>query len=224
MQLYLIRHAESENNAKPLDQRVEDPPITSIGHLQAELLANWIETLPMDTLITSPVRRALQTTRYLHLKNNQHVHVWSDVFEEGGIYRGHGPEATEGGPGLTRDEVIAHLAEDERHCTLDDRITDAGWWLCQPRETPEEAIRRASHVSQRLVDQFNHEQTVVMVIHADFKRKLMIELLGPAANTLRLGKLFNTGTTRLVLEKNRWLVESFNSVTHLPAGLITGIH
>ena len=28
MQLYLIRHAESENNAKPVHHRIEDPPIT----------------------------------------------------------------------------------------------------------------------------------------------------------------------------------------------------
>ena len=85
MKLYLIRHAESENNAKPIYQRIEDPPITAVGRLQAERLAGWVETLKIDTLITSPVLRALQTTRRITDATGQHVNVWADVFEEGGV-------------------------------------------------------------------------------------------------------------------------------------------
>jgi 2,3-bisphosphoglycerate-dependent phosphoglycerate mutase len=52
MQLYLIRHAESTNNAKPPRQRVEDPPITELGESQATHLAKWTSTTEIDTLIT----------------------------------------------------------------------------------------------------------------------------------------------------------------------------
>ena len=150
MQLYLIRHAESENNARPPEHREEDPPITDLGRTQAEYLAKWTGTISIDTLITSPVRRALQTTRYVREETDQHVHVWADVFEEGGIYRGYGPEATHGGLGLSRSEVIRHLADDPRLCTLDASILDSGWWGGRDRETPEEASVRANAVTERL--------------------------------------------------------------------------
>src|SRR6056297_1112107 len=139
MQLYLVRHAESENNARPIYERVEDPSITAVGRLQAEFLAKWFESLPIDTLISSPVRRALQTTRYIVDLTDSHVHVWADMFEEGGIYRGHGPEATEGGPGLSRTEVLRHVAANVDGCTLDDAVVESGWWGAKLRETPEQA-------------------------------------------------------------------------------------
>ncbi len=114
MQLYLIRHAESENNAKPACERVEDPAITAVGRLQASHLANWLKTMKFDELITSPVLRALQTTRYISDATGHHVRVWADVFEEGGIYPGYGPQATAGATGLKRSDVIRHVGVDSR--------------------------------------------------------------------------------------------------------------
>lgn len=222
MQLYLIRHAESENNARPIYQRVEDPPLTAIGRLQAGHLAQWLATLKIDTLITSPVRRALQTTRLVNESDGRHVHVWADVFEEGGIYRGHGPEATEGGPGLTRDEVIRHATDDAQSCTLDESITTAGWWG-RERETPDEAIARARNVTARLVETFgSNGQTIVAVIHADFKRKLLAHMLETTADAKSFGALRNTGITKLNYDGQTWQLDWFNSVSHLPAKLITG--
>ncbi len=222
MQLYLVRHAESENNAKAIHLRVEDPPITAIGRLQAGHLADWMRTLRMDFLITSPVRRALQTTRYVRDATGQHVHVWADVFEEGGIYRGHGPGAVEGGPGLSRGHVIEHLVEGADHCTLDEAVSDSGWWGHRRRETPEEASLRARQVVGRLRNHFAADQVVVMIIHADFKRKLLVEMIGDASNPQQFGKLRNTGITKVDYLGDVWQLDWFNSVSHLPARLITG--
>ena len=79
MQLYLIRHAESENNARPEHLRQSDPPISATGRLQASRLAEWASTLKIDILITSPFLRTLQTTRMITDAGSQHVHVWHDV-------------------------------------------------------------------------------------------------------------------------------------------------
>ena len=222
MQLYLIRHAESENNARPIYQRVEDPPLTAVGRLQAEHLADWVQTLKFDVLISSPVRRALQTTRRIFERTGQHVQVWDNVFEEGGIYRGHGPDAHEGGPGLSRDEVIQHVTDDPRACTLDPSIGDSGWWG-RHRESSEEAIARASVVAGRLAATFGREKRIVVaVIHADFKRKMLDELIGDDVDPRLFGRLRNTGITKLDLERGKWQLDWFNSVSHLPAKLITG--
>jgi 2,3-bisphosphoglycerate-dependent phosphoglycerate mutase len=222
MQLYLIRHAESENNAGPPQHRVEDPPITPRGHQQAVHLADWTTTMEFDSLITSPVRRALQTTRYLVGSTKLHVHVWANVFEEGGIYRGYGPEATEGGPGLNRQDVIRHVTDDASNCTLDAVIDESGWWG-RPRETTAEATARAAQVVARLIGAFGHSgQSVLAVIHADFKRKLLAQMLGDQVDARSLGKLRNTGITKVDYDGQGWQLDWFNSVSHLPAQLITG--
>lgn len=224
MKLYLIRHAESENNAKPIHERIEDPPITDLGRQQAQRLAAWIETLPIDVLITSPVLRALQTTHFIATSTGAHVHVWDNVFEEGGIYRGHGPEAIEGGPGLGRMDVIRHLVDsDADRCTLDASIVDTGWWAERNRETPSEAQDRARRVTVRLVETFgNSESTIVAVIHADFKRRLLTEMIRWKANPIEFGNLQNTGITKLLYDGDRFRLDWFNSVSHLPPQWITG--
>lgn len=223
MNLYLIRHAESENNAKPIYQRVEDPPLTAVGRLQAERLGEWIKTLAFDVLITSPVLRALQTTRRIYHRTAKHVHVWDSVFEEGGIYRGHGPDAVEGGPGLSRSKVIEAVTGNAEDCTLDPSIGENGWWG-RDRESPEEASARATEVVGRLASTYGHQQRVVVaVIHADFKRKMLSELIGDEVDPKRFGPLRNTGITKLDLEAGRWQLDWFNSVSHLPAKLITQI-
>ncbi len=223
MQLYLIRHAESENNARPPHLRVEDPAITAIGRLQCECLASWIKTLSIDHLITSPFLRTLQTTRYVTDINPTDVQIWHDVFERGGCFRGHGPDATEGGIGLGRTDVIRHVVAEPNRCVVDPTIDESGWWGGKARETDQEAETRAIKVVKRFAATFGSSgQTVVAIIHADFKRALMAEMLGGTADPTIFGALRNTGITKLDFDGDRWMIDWFNSVSHLPAELVTG--
>ncbi|WP_146454154.1 histidine phosphatase family protein [Rubripirellula tenax] len=223
MQLYLIRHAESENNARAPYLRVEDPAITAVGRLQSECLASWIKSLWIDHLITSPFLRTLQTTRFVTDVNPAGVNIWHDVFERGGCFRGYGPDATEGGIGLGRHEVARHVVEDATRCVVDESIGELGWWGGKPRETDEEAQQRATRVVRRFVDTFGSSgKTVVAVIHADFKRALLADMLGVTADPTIFGALRNTGVTKLDYDGDRWTLDWFNSVTHLPSKLITG--
>ena len=70
MELYLIRHAQSLNNALPEEQRVEDPGLTELGLQQADCLGKWIGTLALTKVITSPFRRALETAKRIHTDSN----------------------------------------------------------------------------------------------------------------------------------------------------------
>src|SRR6056297_1663142 len=107
MKVYLIRHAESENNTKPPEHRIEDPSITDRGHLQARCLADWLATIRYDHLITSPFRRTLQTTRHVVDRNPRPLCVWHHVFERGGCYSGHHDGNIVGRPGLSRKLIPA---------------------------------------------------------------------------------------------------------------------
>lgn len=224
MQLYLIRHAESENNAKPAYQRNEDPSLTAIGRMQADLLAKWVSTLKFDVLITSPVLRAVQTTRFIVDATGQHVHVWDCLFEQGGIYPGFGPQATKGGKGLSRSEVIRHVCGDPSACTLDESLIESGWWGGRDRETPSEMQHRGSLVIERLIDSFAATNKIVLaVIHADFKRELLEQMIDWPSDPSGSGSLRNTSITKLDYRQPCWHLDWFNSVSHLPAKMITSV-
>jgi 2,3-bisphosphoglycerate-dependent phosphoglycerate mutase len=223
MQLFLIRHAESENNARPLHQRVEDPGITAVGRMQAEHLAQWTRTMKIDTLITSPFLRTLQTTRSIVDATPQHVHVWHNVFERGGCYRGFGPEARQGGPGLGKSSILRHATGSPDQCVIDKSIGEEGWWGSRPREEDHEVEARARIVAKRLTDTFGATRKVVVaVIHAEFKRWLMAELFQGFIDAHQLGAIRNTGITKVDFDGEKWQLDWFNSVTHLPSRLITG--
>lgn len=223
MQLYLIRHAESQNNANRPQDRVEDPPITEVGRQQAAHLSVWTQTLQIDTLITSPFRRALETTRRILEKKPQHVHVWHDIYEKGGCYRGYLEQETEGAMGMGTAEIRSQLSDDHGTCTLDDSIAETGWWGGKEPETEEQAALRAEVVTQRLQRTFGaNGKTIVTVTHADFKRLLLAAMLPGVLDPQLLGRMRNTGITKVDFDGNGWQLDWFNSVSHLPAELITG--
>lgn len=223
MKLYLIRHAESQNNANPPHQRVEDPPLTARGRLQADHLAKWMVTFRHDVLITSPFRRTLETTRtYLDAKP-QPFQIWHNVFENGGCFRGHQPATWTGAPGMGRQEILRVACADPQLCQLDETITDDGWWSGRDRETPDQSESRAAEVIDRLTKEFaKSSPTVAVIIHADFIRTMLRQMLRGVADFDRVGPMLNTGVSRLSLVGDHWQLDWLNAVSHLPHRLITG--
>lgn len=58
MQLILIRHGEPDTSLDDLS----DPPLTEIGHKQAQATAEHLADEEIDAIYVSPQRRALQTS------------------------------------------------------------------------------------------------------------------------------------------------------------------
>ena len=102
MDLYLIRHAQSLNNAQPPELRVEDPALTDLGHEQSRRLAEHVTSLRLTKLITSPFRRALQTAEHIRLATGLIPEVRIDLHETGGCVSGIAPPLMVGRPGMTR--------------------------------------------------------------------------------------------------------------------------
>src|SRR6056297_822684 len=223
MKLYLIRHAESLNNARPVYERISDPPLTARGRLQAQGLADWLTKLQHDVLITSPFRRTLETTRAFLDQSPRRVHVWHQVFENGGCFEGHEPANHSGAPGLGRTDIRRLAHADEELCIVDDTITEDGWWNQPHRETPQESEQRTKSVVARFVDEFGAtRQSVVAILHADFIRGLVAEMLGPSVSIGRLGPFVNVGVTLLRYQDGQWHLDWLNSISHVPPRLVTG--
>ena len=245
MRLYLVRHAQSVNNANVdrLNQRQADPPLTELGHQQAERLAAYLQaaTEPdrvsdtlawrdgdlselgyqFDRVITSAMFRALQTTQPLAAALALPVQVWWDVCEQGGIYRLEGEQAI-GLAGLTRAEIQQRFSGYD----LPPPITEAGWWQ-RDRETVADAQARAATIAQRLLDLSRDawaNQTVLLVSHGMFSSWLLHALLngGKApSDTDALFFFYNTSLTRLDFFGQRVGVRYTNRIPHLPDQLVS---
>ena len=108
MQLYLIRHCQSENNALWLrtgssDGRLADPPLTELGHKQAVRLAEFMagrldsntavedDTLDrrgidLTHLYCSLMTRSIETGQYIAGTFGLPLVARDDIHERGGIY------------------------------------------------------------------------------------------------------------------------------------------
>lgn len=221
MELYLIRHAESANNARPTYQRVEDPEITAVGRLQSQHLASWLTTLKADVLVTSPFLRTLQTVIPVLDSTDHSLEIWHDVFERGGCFRGYDDSMT-GAKGMGRGEILRTLGKHASRCAIDVSIEESGWWGERPVESDAEADQRARDVCRRLLRTFTDGQVVVLLIHADLKRLMLAEMMTGQMDVSRLGPMRNAGITKINRIEDDWQLDYFNSVTHLPAKLITG--
>src|SRR2546429_9948347 len=61
--LLLIRHAEPVRIAPGSSTAPADPGLTDRGRVQVERLARWLAHEPIDAVLSSPLRRAVETAK-----------------------------------------------------------------------------------------------------------------------------------------------------------------
>ncbi len=219
MELYLIRHAQSFNNAVSEEQRVEDPSLTETGHKQAQMLADWIAQAGLTRLISSPFRRSLETAEYIRHKTNLSPEIWIDLHEQGGCCSGHAAISYTGRPGLSATE----LKQEFPQYALPPGIDGDGWWKSKPYETVTQAERRA----ERLIEQFHEsfggtQERVAFVMHGTFKRLLVGKVFGVSVLERNwLSDIYNTAVSKVVVSNNQPRLVLYNAVGHLPLDLVT---
>jgi 2,3-bisphosphoglycerate-dependent phosphoglycerate mutase len=214
MELFLIRHAQSANNALPEAERVEDPGLTNLGTQQAERLATWMPTLGLTRLITSPFRRTLLTARGLAVSTGLKPHVRVDLHEVGGCYRGHVPGSLEGRPGMNQQQIRTDFPE----VKFDDPIADSGWWESKPYETTAQVAERADRLLRRTLAEFaeTHER-IAYVMHADFKL-FFIDAFG-SSESLEVPR--NTSVSRITCTAGVFSLREYNQTGHLEPALLS---
>ncbi len=214
MEVFLIRHAQSQNNARPEVDRVADPSLTDLGHEQAHRLALWARSLRLTRLITSPFLRALQTTEKVRDITGLTPEVRTLLHEQGGCYSGHTPDKRVGQPGMTRLEIEQQFPG----FSVDPGIDGQGWWKRKPYETWQQATRRAGVLLQRTREEFGASTNrVAYVMHADIKLLLLQHF-----HTGDLQTAKNAAATRIVITPMDVQVSEYNRVEHLPRLLVTG--
>ncbi len=93
MEVYLIRHAQSRDNARRLQYRLSptafnaflrdtpNTPLTALGIQQAQQVASLLAGTPIDRLYTSPFERALATATVLGQAWNLPPQIMPDLRE-----------------------------------------------------------------------------------------------------------------------------------------------
>ena len=218
--ILLIRHAQSANNALPESQRVPDPGLTELGQQQALGLAAGINRFPVSQLFCSPFRRSLETTRPISQTLKLIPTVHSDIYEQGGCYSGHVPGQLKAAAGMNRVE----LEQGYPGWEVCETIGPRGWNHGRDYETHSQAQHRAQRVADRLTNRWLPEfpgEMAALVIHADFKRILLIALLGTDRWDDHWQPIYNTSITYLQRVGNQWQLVEWNSVLHLAPELIS---
>lgn len=213
MDLYLIRHAQSVNNALPEAERVEDPSLTDLGRRQAACLAEQIASLDLNRMVVSPFLRTLETAEFICGAAQLAPQVQVSLHEVGGCVRGPEPSVMVGRPGMTR----AAIEERFPSYVVEDRIDAQGWWRSQPYETPDRAQERARELLADTQRRFAHtEERVAYIMHAD----ILMLLLGCLTAT-GIDVPFNTSVTHVVVAPEVTRLTDYNDVRHLTTELQT---
>lgn len=238
MELYIIRHGQSANNAMAEGgQRVSDPPLTDIGEVQADRLARYLTVtgdgvqeiraagthqncagFEFDRIFSSPMLRAIQTAAPVGRALGIRPEIWIDIHEEGGVWLDEGDgRGGVGYPGLTRREVAARFPE----FAMPEAITDEGWWN-RPPEIRAEWRARARRVASVLHERFaGTANRIALVCHGGFANDLLHAVFAGMPDGVYFENP-NTAIGRLDFNGRGWVqVRYLGRVAHLTPELTT---
>lgn len=242
MQLYFIRHGQSENNllweqTGSGEGRSEDPHLTEIGRKQADQLARFLsngvssplEEIELDFqntegfglthLYTSLMVRAVETGVPIARASHLPLLAWEDAHEWGGIYLDD-PETGEpvGQSGHDRVYFQAHYPE----LVLPETLREDGWWS-RPFEEPEQVAARVERFLTTLIARHGGtDDRVAVISHGGFYNNMVRVLLKlPDDGTHNWFILNNAAMTRVDIHADGIDWAYMNRSDYLPRTLIT---
>lgn len=246
MELYFIRHGQSQNNANsenPDYKESPDPELTEIGYAQAQYLDDYFKknqsrdhqngwnsqnqygfgfTHLYSSLMVRAIGTALPTARSLGLP----FAAWPEIHEEGGIFGRDGDIKLVGLPGKTRSYFEQKFPE----ISLPQELDERGWWN-RPFESDELRQPRADRFLMDLLARHGDkdgqpEARVALFSHGGFFVRLMSAMLKlpwrQGVNDYRSWFLLNNGSiSRFDIGKSEITVCYLNRTDHFPPDLIT---
>ena len=214
MEIFLVRHGQSEANAGLTDEL--DSGLTELGQTQARLTAERLRGEGLTRAYVSPLRRTLQTISYTCAATNLRAEVTAEACE---YFSGHWP-GYKMFQGLAPDEITREFPFADLGRTFP---CEPKWW---PQEPENDAIiyARAVRVRDALLEQFAAtDQRLVLVSHAETVGRLIEAFLRVPPNPESPPWSDNCGISRLTCSPDTAQPATLvygNDTAHL-SGLVT---
>lgn len=246
MELYFIRHGQSQNNANWQNPGyIEDPDadLTELGHQQAQCLADFLQknqSIKLDHgwniqnrhgfglthIYASLVTRAATTAAYTARALGLPVSAWPEIHEVGGIYSREDKNNPIGLPGKPRSFYEQNLPE----LQLPDWLDESGWWN-RPFETRDQRQPRANQFLADLLARHGDregqpKQRVAVFSHGEFFVYLMCAIMKlPSREAAHNSKFWfalnNCAISRFDFFDGEMLISYLNRTDHLSDELIS---
>jgi len=200
LRLFLVRHGETADNIQMRYLGISDAPLTTNGTRQARRVATALSKLPIRAIISSPMRRAVDTAAIIHAACGADLRL-DDRLAEGSFGNWEGRTRAEVlGLGPRDAELLARWESDP---------------ACAPPggESIQNIQKRVISLTDELTDEFS-ESSVVIVSHVGPIKALLAAVLEiPLQSTRRL--FLDPGTISAVEWGSQPLLRLFNSHAHL---------
>ncbi|MBI2666233.1 histidine phosphatase family protein [Candidatus Woesearchaeota archaeon] len=211
LDLYLIRHAESEANNNPhlISGRSNEIPLSEVGKYQAELLGKRFKDhkIIFDRWYSSTAVRTVETAR---ISGKVVEHSIDEVLKS--------PELLE----LDMGEWVGRLRTEAYTPEVLSKINSDNWNFAPPggesqREVEERMLR---WVNGTLLKKYQHEQEkeqeikMAVFTHGLAIKCLLRGIMDFSTNITYRIHIDNTSITRLNYDKNGWHVITVNDTSH----------
>lgn len=196
MELYLVRHAQSEGNATHTNEGWDGGALTSLGHRQAEAVGRRFADLDVNAIIHSDLTRAAQTADAIAAHHPETPYLSSEMLREWnlGVYAG------------TPYGTIFERMDSSGITRLDYPIEGG--------ETINEFKGRVERTIEELRNEYEND-TIIVVTHGGFIQNAMLYLLDLPDERFAEFDPENTGVAYLTIENGNVTLHYQNDTSHL---------
>lgn len=179
----LIRHGETDWNASGRLQGCEDIEINDAGRLQAALLVEYLKQEHWDLIVSSPLKRALETARIIAA----HLPIDQIVIEEGLKERDYG--------------AASGLLPDERRNRFPDGVI--------PDQEEFEKLRGRAMAALTKIARDHKGKRILVISHGALTNSILYSLSDGEFGSFKT-RLKNGSINQLVLRGSEWSVLFYN--------------
>ncbi len=200
-ELLLVRHGQSEDAVEGAPfirfEGHADPPLSPLGHVQAELLCGRLAAEHVDAVYVTSLRRTAETAAPLAALLGVEPVVEHDLRE---IYLGEWEGWVFEQKFVDRDPVALQMVREQR------------WDLAPGSEPVGDFARRVRAGIERIATR-HPDQRVVVVAHGGTIGEVLAQ--AASAEPWAFVGADNASLSHVVVTAKRWVVRRFNDTTHL---------
>ncbi|KPK80518.1 MAG: hypothetical protein AMJ81_11975 [Phycisphaerae bacterium SM23_33] len=200
-ELIVIRHGETVWNRQARLQGQKDPDLSPKGVAQAEMLAERVARESFAALISSDLKRAMQTAEAIGRRTGHKVIPEPGLRERSfGLFEG-----------LTWEQI------EQRYPDLHEAYWRGRDFAPPGGETARQRHERVVACASRIAAE-HAGQRVVLVAHGGVLESLFKHALSLHYQARRTFSLYNASLNVLQVHEGEWRLGTWGDVAHLPAG------